>query len=167
MFCSSVSGLLSSSYDRPMASPASTPSSTPSLPSLLGHVKIKKEVLDHPHDMCKGEYSPSVLRGGSGVWVGGWEEQCLAFSLCVISFLSCFPRYIFINCKWIILDSFLIIRNESFTLPSQTWGSKLGSPCAEGRSSLQGCPWAQRLAVTVGALSKPVTHDAQYIDIRK
>lgn len=48
-----LAGLLSSSYDRPMASPASTPSSTPSLPSLLGHVKIKKEVLDHPHDMCK------------------------------------------------------------------------------------------------------------------
>ncbi|XP_050738165.1 ecdysone-induced protein 74EF-like isoform X2 [Eriocheir sinensis] len=62
-------GLLSSSYDRPMASPASTPSSTPSLPSLLGHVKIKKEVLDHPHDMCKGEYSPSVL--GWPAWASG------------------------------------------------------------------------------------------------
>ncbi|XP_045588684.2 ecdysone-induced protein 74EF [Procambarus clarkii] len=47
-------GLLSSSYDRSMASPVSTPSSTPTLPGLLGHVKIKKEVLDHPHDSCKG-----------------------------------------------------------------------------------------------------------------
>lgn len=78
MFHSSVSGLLSSSYDRPMASPASTPSSTPSLPSLLGHVKIKKEVLDHPHDMCKGEYSPSVL--GGPAWAseeGGGKEGVL------------------------------------------------------------------------------------------
>ncbi|KAG0714661.1 Ecdysone-induced protein 74EF isoform A [Chionoecetes opilio] len=44
-----LAGLLSSSYDRPMTSPASTPS----LPSLLGHIKIKKETLDHPHDSCK------------------------------------------------------------------------------------------------------------------
>ncbi|XP_045137238.1 ecdysone-induced protein 74EF-like isoform X2 [Portunus trituberculatus] len=57
-----LAGLLSSSYDRPMASPASTPSSTPSLPSLMGHVKIKKETLDHPHDSCKVDTD-----GGRGV----------------------------------------------------------------------------------------------------
>lgn len=49
-----------------MASPASTPSSTPSLPSLMGHVKIKKETLDHPHDSCKGEYPHAVLHKSRG-----------------------------------------------------------------------------------------------------
>ncbi|KAK8753042.1 hypothetical protein OTU49_002205 [Cherax quadricarinatus] len=48
-----LAGLLSSSYDRSMASPVSTPSSMPTLPGLLGHVKVKKEVLDRPHDSCK------------------------------------------------------------------------------------------------------------------
>ncbi|XP_068202341.1 ecdysone-induced protein 74EF isoform X1 [Palaemon carinicauda] len=48
-------GLLSSSYDRPMSSPSTTPSPAPTLPGLLGHIKVKKEVLEHPRDSCKGE----------------------------------------------------------------------------------------------------------------
>ncbi|XP_047492883.1 ecdysone-induced protein 74EF-like isoform X7 [Penaeus chinensis] len=46
-------GLLSSPFDRPMGSPVTNQSPTQTLPGLLGHIKVKKEVLDHHHDSCK------------------------------------------------------------------------------------------------------------------
>ncbi|XP_063603982.1 ecdysone-induced protein 74EF-like isoform X4 [Penaeus indicus] len=48
-----LAGLLSSPFDRPMGSPVTNQSPTQTLPGLLGHIKVKKEVLDHHHDSCK------------------------------------------------------------------------------------------------------------------
>ncbi|XP_069991507.1 ecdysone-induced protein 74EF isoform X3 [Penaeus vannamei] len=48
-----LAGLLSSPFDRPMSSPVTNQSPAQTLPGLLGHIKVKKEVLDHHHDSCK------------------------------------------------------------------------------------------------------------------
>ena len=132
-----VSGLLSSSYDRPMTSPASTPSSTPSLPSLLGHVKIKKETLDHPHDSCKGEYTltlfQSLQRAASGVLV--WVTSSSLFSR---------PSFRILRFTW-ISTCIIFLNTEGILL-----GTCSSVSVFRGKRCI---PCTQRLALTTAALN--------------
>lgn len=85
-------GLLSSPFDRPMGSPVTNQSPTQTLPGLLGHIKVKKEVLDHHHDSCKGKFTEKfslLLSGCVGCfdfWTKGGDFLFIYCLLCFVCF---------------------------------------------------------------------------------